>query len=202
MIYTFLYGIDAIFRINKHFVFHTTVYFFTFIISILGWIFLRKNKSLLKSCLGFIFLPAFPLFNTLYNFESDLHHFHIKNFIIFGCIFFIVFIASLTFIVLKTKNNNVNKSVTQFVFIVLSGLMIFSHSCIELIPNFENYLNAPFFYFSIILIIYYYLRILIIRLYNSNNVISQKLNTISNIIFWVYIVIYDFACFGMAAASI
>ena len=68
MIYTSLYGIDVIFRINKLFLFHTTAYFLTYVISIVGWIFLRKNKSLLKSCLGFIFLPVFPLFNTLYSF--------------------------------------------------------------------------------------------------------------------------------------
>ena len=44
MIYTFLSGIDAIFRINKLFLFHTTAYFLTYVISIVGWIFLRKNK--------------------------------------------------------------------------------------------------------------------------------------------------------------
>ena len=121
MIYTFLCGIDAIFRINKSFLFHTIVFFLTFVISILGWIFLRKNKSLLKTCLGFIFLPAFPLFNTLYFYGMDLRRFHIEYFLIYGGVYFIVFVVSLAFILLKTKN----KSAMQFVFIALSGLMIF-----------------------------------------------------------------------------
>ena len=202
MIYTFLSGIDAIFIINKLFLFHTTAYFLTYVISIVGWIFLGKNKSLLKSCLGFIFLPVFPLFNTLYFFGSDMSHFHIENFLKFGGLYFTIFVVSLVFILLKTKDNNLNKSGKQIFFIVLSGLMIFTHSCIELITNFENYLNPEFFCFSIILIVFYYLRVLIDRLYNGDVVKSKKLNIISNILFLIYIVIYDFTCFGMAAASV
>lgn len=202
MIYTSLYGIDVIFRINKLFLFHTTAYFLTYVISIVGWIFLRKNKSLLKSCLGFIFLPVFPLFNTLYSFGSDMSYFHIENFLKFGGLYFSIFAVSLVFILLKTKENNLNKSRKQFFFILLSGLMIFTHSCIELITNFENYLNPKFFYFSIILIVFYYLKVLIVRFYNGDVVKSKKLNIISNILFWVYILIYDFAFFGMAAASV
>ena len=202
MIYTFLYGIDVIFRINKLFLFHTTAYFLTYVISIVGWIFLRKNKSLLKSCLGFIFLPVFPLFNTLYSFGSDMRYFHIENFLKFGGLYFLIFVVSLVFILLKTKDNNLNKSGKQIFFIVLSGLMIFTHSCIELITNFENYLNPVVFCFSIILIVFYYLKVLIVRFYNGDVVKSKKLNIISNILFWVYILIYDFAFFGMAAASV
>jgi len=39
MIYTFLYGIDVIFRIHKLFLFHTIAYFLTYVISIVGLIF-------------------------------------------------------------------------------------------------------------------------------------------------------------------
>ena len=131
-----------------------------------------------------------------------MSHFHIENFLKFGGLYFTIFVVSLVFILLKTKDNNLNKSGKQIFFIVLSGLMIFTHSCIELITNFENYLNPEFFCFSIILIVFYYLRVLIDRLYNGDVVKSKKLNIISNILFWVYIVIYDFTCFGMAAASV
>ena len=198
MIYTFLYGIDAIFRINKSFLFHTIVFFLTFVISILGWIFLRKNKSLLKTCLGFIFLPAFPLFNTLYFYGMDLRRFHIEYFLIYGGVYFIVFVVSLAFILLKTKN----KSAMQFVFIALSGLMIFSHSCIELITNFERILNWEFFFLSIMLIAFYYLTVVRISFYYDNIEKSKKLSSISNIIFWIYIILYDFICFALAASSV
>jgi len=114
MIYTFLYGIDVIFRIHKLFLFHTTAYFLTYVISIVDLIFLRKNKSLLKTCLGFIFLPVFPLFNTLYYFGSDMSHFHIENFLKFSSLYFSIFVVSLVFILLKTKDNNLNKSGKQF----------------------------------------------------------------------------------------
>ena len=60
--------------------------------------------------------------------------------------------------------------------------MIFTHSCIELITNFENYLNPVFFCFSIILIVFYYLKVLIEqwmreknRFYMTNSLI-KKLN--------------------------
>lgn len=198
MIYTFLYGIDAIFRINKSFLFHTIVFFLTFVISIFGWIFLRKNKSLLKTCLGFIFLPAFPLFNTLYFYGMDLRRFHIEHFLIYGGVYFIVFVVSLAFILLKTKN----KSAMQFVFIALSGLMIFSHSCIELITNFERILNWEFFFLSIMLIAFYYLTVVRISFYYDNIEKSKKLSSISNIIFWIYIILYDFICFALAASSV
>lgn len=198
MIYTFLCGIDAIFRINKSFLFHTIVFFLTFVISILGWIFLRKNKSLLKTCLGFIFLPAFPLFNTLYFYGMDLRRFHIEYFLIYGGVYFIVFVVSLAFILLKTKN----KSAMQFVFIALSGLMIFSHSCIELITNFERILNWEFFFLSIMLIAFYYLTVVRISFYYDNIEKSKKLSSISNIIFWIYIILYDFICFALAASSV
>lgn len=198
MIYTFLYGIDAIFRINKSFLFHTIVFFLTFVISIFGWIFLRKNKSLLKTCLGFIFLPAFPLFNTLYFYGMDLRRFHIEYFLIYGGVYFIVFVVSLAFILLKTKN----KSAMQFVFIALSGLMIFSHSCIELITNFERILNWEFFFLSIMLIAFYYLTVVRISFYYDNIEKSKKLSSISNIIFWIYIILYDFICFALAASSV
>ncbi|MBO7613524.1 MAG: hypothetical protein J6S81_06905 [Treponema sp.] len=95
MIYTFLFGIDAVFRISKFLLFHTVGYFLTYLLSILGWIFLRKNKSLLKTCLGFVFLPAFPLFNTLFSFGSELSRFHVENFLKFGGIYFIVLFVSL-----------------------------------------------------------------------------------------------------------
>ena len=202
MIYTFLYGIDAIFRINKSLIFHTSFYFCSFIISIIGWYLLKSNKSLGKRCLGFIFVPAFPLFNTLFCFGSYLKEFHTRNFIIFGGLYFIIFVASLLYIIIKTNNNDWNKNWKQTIFIVLSGIMILTHCCIELITNFENFLNPTFFIFSIILIIYYYLRILIIRIYNCDPIKSKKLNLTSNILFWVYIVLYDFACFGIAAASV
>ncbi len=198
MIYTFLYGIDAIFRINKSFLFHTIAFFLTFVISIFGWIFLRKNKSLLKTCLGFIFLPAFPLFNTLYFYGVDLRRFHIENFLIFGGVYFIVLVVTLVFILLRTKN----KSAMQFVFIALSGLMIFSHSCIELITNFERILNWEFFFLSIMLIAYYYLTVVRISFYYDNIEKSKKLSSISNIIFWIYIILYDFICFALAASSV
>lgn len=198
MIYTFLYGIDAIFRINKSFLFHTIAFFLTFVISIFGWIFLRKNKSLLKTCLGFIFLPAFPLFNTLYFYGMDLRRFHIEHFLIYGGVYFIVFVVSLAFILLKTKN----KSAMQFVFIALSGLMIFSHSCIELITNFERILNWEFFFLSIMLIAFYYLTVVRISFYYDNIEKSKKLSSISNIIFWIYIILYDFICFALAASSV
>ena len=60
--------------------------------------------------------------------------------------------------------------------------MIFTHSCIELITNFENYLNPVFFCFSIILIVFYYLKVVIKqwmreknRFYMTNSLI-KKLN--------------------------
>ena len=131
-----------------------------------------------------------------------MSYFHIENFLKFGGLYFLIFVVSLVFILLKTKDNNLNKSGKQIFFIVLSGLMIFTHSCIELITNFENYLNPVVFCFSIILIVFYYLKVLIVRFYNGDVVKSKQLNIISNILFWVYILIYDFAFFGMAAASV
>ena len=161
-------------------------------------VFHRVNKSLLKTCLGFIFLPAFPLFNTLYFYGMDLRRFHIEYFLIYGGVYFIVFVVSLAFILLKTKN----KSAMQFVFIALSGLMIFSHSCIELITNFERILNWEFFFLSIMLIAYYYLTVVRISFYYDNIEKSKKLSSISNIIFWIYIILYDFICFALAASSV
>ena len=90
----------------------------------------------------------------------------------------------------------------QFVFIALSGLMIFSHSCIELITNFERILNWEFFFLSIMLIAYYYLTVVRISFYYDNIEKSKKLSSISNIIFWIYIILYDFICFALAASSV
>lgn len=202
MIYTFLFGIDAVFRINKVFLFHTAAYFFAYIISVLGWIFLRKNKSLLKTCLGFVFLPVLPLFNTLYSFGSELCRFHIENFLKFGGIYFAVLLVSLAVILLMTKNKKLDKGGIQFVFIVLSGLMISIHSCIELIPNFENFGNWEFFYLSIILIVFYYLTVVKVRVYYDNVKKSKVLNLVLGILFWSYMILYDFTCFALAAGSV
>lgn len=202
MIYTFLIGIDAVFRISKFLLFHTVGYFLTYLLSILGWIFLRKNKSLLKTCLGFVFLPALPLFNTLYWFGSELRRFHIENFLKFGGIYFVVLLVSLTVILLMTKNKKLNKGGIQFVFIVLSGLMISIHSCIEFITNFENFRNWEFFYLSIILIVFYYLTVVKVRFYYDNVKKSKVLNLVLGILFWSYMILYDFTCFALAAGSV
>jgi hypothetical protein len=206
MIYTFLFGIDAVFRISKFLLFHKFGYFLTYLLTILGWIFLRKNKSLLKTCLGFVFLPALPLFNTLYSFGSELRRFHIENFFKFGGIYFAVLLVSLTVILLMTKNKKLNKGGIQFVFIVLSGLMISIHSCIELITNFENYKNWEFFYLSILLIVFYYLTFIKTRIFydeiKKSKVWNFIINFITSILFWVYIILYDFICFAFAAGSV
>ncbi len=200
MIYTFLYGIDAIFRINKNFWFHTTAYFLSCIITIIGWNFLRNSKTLAKSCLGFIFIPAFPLFNTLYSFGPYLEKFHINFFLIFGGLYFTVLAGSLVFIAAKTKGNCAKKKGIQMLFIILSGIMIFLHCCIETISIFENF-AVGLTIFSILLVAYYYLKVIIIRI-NKDDKKSRKLNSISNVMFWIYIFLYDFACFGMAAGSV
>lgn len=206
MIYTFLFGIDAVFRISKFLLFHTVGYFLTYLLSILGWIFLRKNKSLLKTCLGFVFLPAFPLFNTLFSFGAELSRFHVENFLKFGGIYFIVLFVSLALLLLVTKNKKINNGRMQFVFIALSGLMIFTHSCIELITNFENYKNWEFFYLSILLIVFYYLTVIKTRIFydeiKKSKVWNFIINFITSILFWVYIILYDFICFAFAAGSV
>ena len=202
MIYTFLFGIWATFNITKSFLFETTAYFFTFIISILGWSFLGKNKSLLKSYLGFIFLPAFPLFNTLYSFASYYRRVHIEKFIKFGCIYLTVLVISLVIIIFISRKKDFNKDGIQFIFIVLSGLMISIHSCIELITNFENIKNWEFFYLSIILIIVYYLLVIKIRFCFGNIKKSNVLYLISSILFWIYIIFYDFISFAHAAGGV
>lgn len=202
MVYTFLYGIDAIFRINKSFAFHTAAYFITFIISIIGWFLLNGNKSIFKNCLGFIFIPAFSLFNTLCSFGSYLNEFHKRYFLIFGSIYFTVFAASLVFIWIKARNKKNNKIGTQIIFIVISGLMFFTGNCILLIANFEQFFFPEIFCISLLPIVFYYLKILIIMIYNEDIIKLKKLNSISNILFWFYLVVYDLACFTMAASSV
>ena len=103
---------------------------------------------------------------------------------------------------IKTKKNYLNKSLTQSIAMIISGLMIFTHSYIELVKNFVYLPDYAFFIYSIILIVFYYLRVLIVRFYNSDVVKAKKLNLISNFLFWIYIFLYDFSCFGMAAASV
>jgi hypothetical protein len=202
MIYTFLFGIDAIFRINTTLWIDTTLYFLTFVISILGWFLLKKNTSVINNCLGFIFVPSFSLFVTINSYGSFLNYFHKENFLIFGGLYLFVLVGSMIFITIKTKDNCRRNSVIQMVFIILSGLMIFTHSCIELISNFENFVGTGFVYLSILIIAYFYLKVLIVRINKDGNFKFERLNLISNILFWIHIVLIDFACFGMAAASV
>ena len=202
MIYTLLFGIDSIFRINTNFWIETTFYFLTFVISIIGWFFLKKNTSVIKNCLGFIFVPSFSLFVTINSYGSFLRDFRKENFLIFGCLYLFVLIGSIIFIGIKTKGNCGRKSGIQMIFIILSGLVIFTHSCIELISNFENFFGTGFVYPSILIIIYFYLKVLIVRINNDGNYKLERLNLISNILFWIHIVLIDFACFAMAASSV
>ncbi len=201
MIFTFFYGIDAIFRINKSIAFDTITYFMTFIISIVGWFLLKGNKSVVKNCLGFIFIPAFSLFNTLYPFGSYLRKFHKKYFLIFGSIYFIIFVASLVSMWIKAKKRKNSKIGIQFVFIVISGLMFFISNCILLIASFEQ-LFFGIFCFSLLLIVFYYLKSLSVMIYNEDIIKFGKLNKISNALFWIYLIVYDLACFTMAASSV
>ena len=202
MIYTFLFGIDSIFRINSSFACFTALYFFTCVASIAGLILLRKNKSLLKNCLGFILVPAFPLNITLLNFGSELGRFSLRNYLICGSLCLFILLAGLIFIVIKTKNDCTERNRKSFFFIVLSGLMFFTSICIELISIFENFYNGGLIFFSLLFVVYYFLKVLVVR-NNSNGVEKfSKINIIANVLFWVYIVMYDFSCFAMAAGSV
>ena len=163
---------------------------------------LNGNKSVVKNCLGFIFVPAFSLFTTLYPFGSYLREFHKKNFLIFGGIYFIIFTASLVSIWIKAKQRKNNKIGIQFVFIIISGLMFFISNCILLTANFEQFFFPEIFCFSLLLIVFYYLRILSVMIYNEDIIKFGKLNKISNAIFWIYMIVYDLACFTMAASSV
>lgn len=202
MIYTFLYGIDSIFRINSSFAYFTAFYFFTCLASIAGLILLRKNKSLLKNCMGFILVPAFPLNVTLWNFESELGRFSLRNYLICGSLCLFILASGLIFIVIKTKNDCAESNRKSFFFIVLSGLMFFAYICVELISIFENFYNGGLIFFSLLPIVYYFLKVLVVRS-NSNGVEKfSKTNITANVLFWVYIIIYDLSCFAMSAGSV
>lgn len=199
MIYTFLYGIDSIFRISESFLLETILYFLSFIVSIIGWKFINKNKSLLTSCLGFIFVPVFPLFMTLLDFLSCMNELHIKYFIIFGAIYIFILAGSLIFIGITTKRSG-KKNIKQIFFIILSGIMFFFNNYIEVIFVFENI--GSFAVLSVFPIVYYYLRVIIVWINNADAEKSKTLYSISNVIFWSYMCIYDLLNFALAAGSV
>lgn len=200
MIFTFLYGIDSIFRINNSLVFFNIAYFLSWVISLVGWILVKDGKSLKKNSLGFVFFPMFPFAITLLCYGAELHEFDVQRMLILGGIYLLILICSLICIEIKKKKAGCKKNGLIMFPIAISGLMLFTHSCIDLISIFENFLNV-FVWLSILEIVFFYLKVFLAS-FDFEEEKHKRINLISNIIFWIYFSIYDLASFTMAASSV